>query len=103
MNDTSEEFMAYYRARVDTRTDSQRLLRGLRMFDDGKALLRAGIRHDDPGLRDGEVEKRLFLRMYGNELSPDRSNARSGESTSALPARTPQLPDLDGDFVSLVH
>lgn len=70
MNDTSEEFLSYYRSRIDALTDGERLLRGLRMFDDGKALLRAGIRHDHPKLSEMEVEQRVFLRIYGNELPP---------------------------------
>jgi hypothetical protein len=49
-------------------SDSERLLRTLHMFDHGREMMRAGIRHDHPELTDTEVEQRLFLRMYGNEL-----------------------------------
>lgn len=68
MNDTSDDFIATYRKRIDTLTDGERLLRGLRMFDDGKALIRAGIRYDHPGMHESEVEKLLFLRLYEDEL-----------------------------------
>ncbi len=70
MQDTSDEFRAYHRSRVAQRSDSERLLRTLHMFDHGREIMRAGIRHDHPRLTDIEVEQRLFLRMYGDELPP---------------------------------
>ena len=68
MQDTSDEFRAYHRSRVAERSASERLLRTLHMFDHGREIMRAGIRHDHPELTDIEVEQRLFLRMYGDEL-----------------------------------
>lgn len=70
MQDTSKEFRAYHRSRVAQLSDSARLLRTLHMFDHGRDIMRAGIRHDHPELTDTEVEQRLFLRMYGDELPP---------------------------------
>ncbi len=70
MQDTSDEFLAYHRSRVAQLSYPERLLRALHMFDHGREVMRAGIRHDHPELTDGEVEQRLFLRMYGDELPP---------------------------------
>jgi len=44
--------------------------------------MRAGLRHDHPGLSDVEIEQQLFLRMYGDELPRpliDRGLARIAE------------------------
>jgi hypothetical protein len=43
---------------------------GFGMFDFARKCGRLGIRHDHPELSDVEVEQRLFLRMYGDELAP---------------------------------
>jgi hypothetical protein len=82
VNDTSPEFIARYRERIEALSDGQRLLRGLHMFDDAKALLRAGIRHERPQLSEMEVEQQVFLRLYELALPPsliDRAMGRIAE------------------------
>jgi hypothetical protein len=68
VQDTTKEFRVSHLARLDALPEGERLLRALRMFDYGREIMRAGIRHDRPELSDVEVEQRLFLRMYGDEL-----------------------------------
>lgn len=70
MNDTSIEFEARYRARFNTLWPVERARMGFEMFEFARTCARLGIRHDHPELTDGEVEQRLFLRMYGDELPP---------------------------------
>jgi hypothetical protein len=71
MNDTSDSVEATYRRRFDAYTPIERARMGFQMFEFSRTCARLGIRHDHPELTDSEVEQRLFLRMYGDELPPN--------------------------------
>lgn len=49
----------------------ERLAMACRMFGTAKALIRAGLRDEYGELDPGELRRRLFLRLYGEDFSED--------------------------------
>jgi uncharacterized protein YneF (UPF0154 family) len=72
MNDTSESIQQYMREQMQAKTPSQRLRMASGMFDAGKQLALAGIMHDHPGLNEKQLRARLFMRLYGQDFSPQK-------------------------------
>jgi hypothetical protein len=82
MNDTTPEVDARFREILRRRTPVARAQMGFGMFQFARECGRMGIRQAHPDLSDVEVEQRLFLRWYGDELAPamiERGLARIAE------------------------
>jgi hypothetical protein len=71
MRDTAPAAEAAFRARFDALTPVERARMGFDRLQFARKCARIGIRKQHPELTDAEVEQRLFLRMYGDELSAD--------------------------------
>ena len=73
MNDTSPEIETLWIEMWKKTTPSQRVRMGSDMFSAAKELAMAGIRkemgYDDPK----EMRRRLFLRFYGTDFTPEES------------------------------
>ena len=69
MNDTSPEMEKRYRAMLMERSGEERLAMGSSMFDAARAVVRSSILNESPGLTEGELKEKIFLRFYGLDLS----------------------------------
>ena len=70
MRDTSEDVEKRYRSMLLALEPAERVKMGCRMFSTAMALVSAGIRHELKGKASpGEIRRRLFLRLYGNDFS----------------------------------
>lgn len=70
MNDTLPSVGKRLKELLMSRSGNDRLAMGCAMFDDAKAMLRAGLRADSPRANDREMRRMLFVRLYGNDFSP---------------------------------
>lgn len=71
MHDTPREIEDRLWAMYAERTPEERLRMVFSMFETAKALLRAGILHEQPDLSEAEIRRELFLRLHGNDFSPE--------------------------------
>lgn len=69
MNDTSEEMGKRYRAILMERSGQERLEMGCSMFDAAREIVRSSILNESPGLTEGELKEKIFLRFYGLDFS----------------------------------
>jgi hypothetical protein len=72
MIDTSPEFERRYREMLMARTPEERITMGARMFDTARAMVLASFPSD---LSFEERRRRLFERLYGDDIPPDRRPA----------------------------
>ena len=49
-----------------------------RMFGTAKELIRAGLLHEHGHLEPGELRRRIFLRMYGEDFGKDERDTIAG-------------------------
>ena len=75
MTDTSPEVAARLRAHYGARTPAQRVQMATSLFTSAKVLVRAGIRMQLGDIPEGELRRRLFLRLYGDEFSESERSA----------------------------
>lgn len=71
MNDTPVSVRDKYQELIMTRTPSERVAMACRMFSTARALMIAGIRNGNDGIRENEIRFRIFMRMYGDVLPPE--------------------------------
>ena len=73
MTDTSPEIEALWLEMWKKTTPAQRVRMGSDMFSAAKTMAMAGIRkeigHDDPK----EMRRRLFMRFYGTDFTPEET------------------------------
>jgi len=69
MNDTSEEMEKRYHAMLMQLSGEERLKMGCSMYDAARAIVRSSILNENPGLTEGELKERIFLRFYGLDFS----------------------------------
>jgi hypothetical protein len=69
MIDTSPEFEQRYRDMLMARTPEERITMGARMFDTARAMVLASFPSD---LSFEERRRRLFERLYGDDIPPDQ-------------------------------
>ena len=69
MNDTTDEINRKYRQMIDMQSPQKRWVMGREMFERSRKMIKAGLRVEDPDASPFEIERRLFLRLYGKELS----------------------------------
>ena len=89
MKDTSLAMQTRYDALLMALSPAARLARSSSMFDMAKRLVVASIRAElGPGVSALEIRKRLFLRFYGQDLTPAQRGKlfRRWEDDSARPA-----------------
>lgn len=93
MNDTPEAVETRYRAMLMALSGPERLAMGGRMHRTARALMRAGILAElGPDADEAEVRRRIFLRLYGDDLAePHRSRAL--ERVIAATKRPSARPD----------
>lgn len=65
MNDTSQEIADIVRAKLMARTNEERFLMGVRMFDAARAMVLASL---PEGLAPDQFKRLLFQRLYGYSL-----------------------------------
>jgi hypothetical protein len=68
MNDTPPNIAAIVRERLLSRSGTERVAMGSRMFDVARTIALASF---PPGLSEIETKRRLCERLYGNEVSVD--------------------------------
>jgi hypothetical protein len=69
VTDTSAEVMERYRSMLLARSASERVLMAAQMFDAARAMVLASF---PPDLSPDEQRRRLFARMYGDDVPPHR-------------------------------
>ena len=72
MDDTPEHIERRFREMMMARSPVDRLKMACDMFTTAKTLVLAGIAQDAKDATPDEVRKLLFLRMYGQDFSPER-------------------------------
>lgn len=65
MNDTSREIADLVHAKLMARTNEERFLMGVRMFDAARAMVLASLPADLPS---AQFKRLLFQRLYGYPL-----------------------------------
>lgn len=65
MNDTSQEIAEIVRAKLMARTNEERFLMGVRMFDAARAMVLASL---PDSLPPAQSKRLLFQRLYGYSL-----------------------------------
>ena len=71
MKDTSAAMERKFHEMLRARSPQERLTMTCRMFGTAKELVRSGLLHEHGHLDPGELRRRIFLRMYGNDFSED--------------------------------
>ncbi len=69
MNDTSERMEKQYHAILMRRSGPERLAMGSSMFDAAKEIVKSSILNESPGLTEGELKEKIFLRFYSLDFS----------------------------------
>jgi hypothetical protein len=52
-----------------SKSSQERLLMGCSMYDTSKQIVRSAIINSQPGIKEEEMKKQIFLRFYGQEFS----------------------------------
>ena len=69
MNDTPPDVAAAFTALLMQRSGGERVMMAFEMFDLARALMRADIRAQYPGITENDLRVRIFERTYGNDFS----------------------------------
>lgn len=69
MTDTSPEMAERYRSMLLARSPSERVIMAAEMFDAARAIVLASF---PPNLSPDERRRRLFARLYGDDVPPSR-------------------------------
>ncbi len=69
MNDTSEEMEKRYHTMLMQLSGEERLKMGCSMYDAARAIVKSSILNENPGLTEGELKEKIFLRFYGLDFS----------------------------------
>ena len=70
MIDTTVAVQRRYDEMFGALTQSERLRMVSGMFDTGRRLATAGILRDEPEIDPVDLQRRLFIRFYGDDFSP---------------------------------
>ena len=70
MQDTSPKVKNIYHDMLMARTPEERFKMGASMFDAAKQIVRSSILNKDSNISDQELKKKIFLRFYGHEFTP---------------------------------
>ena len=83
--DTNLEIAQLYEQMLMARSPAERFIMGARMFDTARAMVLASF---PPDLPPDELRRRLFARLYADDLPADRVPAalRSAQTTMASSA-----------------
>ena len=71
MKDTSEDMELIYNQMIMEKSGEERLKMGFSMFDFARQQVIASIKRDRPACDVGELRRRIFLRFYGEDFSPE--------------------------------
>ena len=88
MNDTPPDVERRYRQMLLALPGKRRLEMGASMHATARALARAGMLARHPEATEAELRRALFLRFYGDDLSP-RARDRIVAWLAAQPGATP--------------
>ena len=72
MRDTSTRVKTIYHDMLMARSPEERLKMGCSMFDAAKQIVRSSILNKDQNISDQELKKKIFLRFYGHEFTPQK-------------------------------
>lgn len=71
MKDTTAEVESKFHEMLLARSPEERLVMTCRMFGTAKELIRAGLLHEHGDMDPGELRRRIFLRLYGDDFSEE--------------------------------
>jgi len=71
MNDTPPEVAAFFQKLLMAKSGQERLEMGFSMFNMAREQVLASISRDHPDADEKEIRKRIFLRYYENDFSPE--------------------------------
>jgi hypothetical protein len=69
MNDTSPKMEKRYHDMLMERSGRERLEMGCSMYAAAKTIVRSSLLNENPGLTEGELKEKIFLRIYGLDFS----------------------------------
>ena len=72
MSDTSPEIANIYRSMFDKLSPGERMHMAGEMFDVARRLARTGILLEQPDATEVEIQKRIFLRFYEHDVTPEQ-------------------------------
>ncbi len=68
MNDTNPDMEKRFMSMMATRSPVERLRMASSMFDTGRALMRIGLKRQNPSLSEGQLRAQVFLRLYREDF-----------------------------------
>lgn len=71
MNDTSKKSAELFQKVLMNLPSEKRLKMGCSMYDTAKSIVRDSILNESKDISENELNKRIFLRFYGNETKKD--------------------------------
>lgn len=74
MNDTTPEIEALFNQMIMKKSGQERMMMGFSMFDMARMQVEAGIRANNPNSTIQEIRREIFLRVYGQDFSPDEQD-----------------------------
>lgn len=69
-DDTSPEIMEKMREMILAKSPLERLEMGCLMHSASKKLIKRAILEDNPGISEAGLRQQLFLKLYGDDVSP---------------------------------
>ncbi len=71
MNDTSAVMESRFQEMMMKKSGQERLKMGFSMFNTARRQVVASIKMDNPNADIKEIRRKIFLRFYGQEFSPE--------------------------------
>ena len=69
MKDTSPHMEQKFREMLMTRSNEERFMMGISMFDTARHIVISSIKHENPDISEEELRVQIFLRFYGSDFS----------------------------------
>jgi hypothetical protein len=69
MNDTTPEMHQFQYDLIMSKTPTERFEMGLEMMESGRELMVAGIKAQNPDIKESEIVKEIIKRQYKNDKS----------------------------------
>jgi hypothetical protein len=91
MKDTSAAMERKFHEMLLARSPQERLVMTCRMFGTAKALIRAGLLHEYGCLDPGELRRRVFLRLNGDDFG-EKERERIASHIAAWPVKDKNSP-----------
>lgn len=69
MNDTSPEMLDMQKDFLQNKTDSEKFMMSIEMYELSKVFVKSSILHETPAISEKELRKEIFRRFYKNDFS----------------------------------